>query len=423
MKILFLSHRTPYPPNKGEKIRAFHVLSNLVKHHDVTLVYWVDDPSDFAHTSFLRSLCRGQVVPLRLNRFRAKCRALFSLLRGRSFSEGYYSSRAFQSAVRRVCSGGGFDVVYAFSSSVAFYARKIESKVKIVDFVDVDSDKWGQLAEVSTFPLSILYRLEQKRLLGYELEVSRWADRSVFISATEAQLFKAKGGAGTIDVLPSGMELELRRLPRDQVPFCSLGGPNGGTTPMIKVIFVGTMNYYPNVDAASYFAKEIFPLIRQQFPKAEFIIVGRSPAKAVRQLKNIDGVFVVGEVRDTRPYLLSADVSVAPMRLARGVQYKVLEAMAMGIPVVATAAAIQGIDVRGEEELLVGNSAEGFAAQVIRLLSDAELRKTITKRAWNKMHQLYSWDAIGAKLEAFLTPVPKRSLKDVDHAAISFKQG
>src|SRR5258705_489915 len=170
------------------------------------------------------------------------------------------------------------------------------------------------------------------------------------------------------------------------------------------MIFVGTMDYFPNVDAVQYFVKDIFPLIREKFPHAVFQIVGRSPTKAVRRLRDIDGVQVVGEVDDIRTYLVQADLSVAPMRVARGVQNKVLEAMAMGVPVVASPSATQGIEVFEGDEVLIGSSPEEFAFKVITLLADAELRRAITKRAWKKMKQLYNWDTIGLKLETFLIP-------------------
>ena len=256
------------------------------------------------------------------------------------------------------------------------------------------------------FPLSALYRLEKKRLATFEIAVSKWASRSLFVSMAETELFKKIGGQGWIEYLSNGTDLELRRLPLEQVPFRAVG-PNGVIPRKgAKLIFVGTMDYYPNIDAVCYFAQEIFPLIRQKLPEAVFEIVGRYPPKAVRRLGQMDGVQVVGEVADVRSYVVGADVSVAPMRIARGVQNKVLEAMALGVPVVATPAAIEGIDVCNGEEVLIATSAGEFAQQVLQLLSNAELRKTITKKARNKMNQSYNWDLVGSKLEKLLRNEP-----------------
>ena len=408
MKILFLAHRTPYPPNKGEKIRAFHLLSRLAKAHEVTLLYWVDNPQDLEHARFLRSLCRGHVIPIRLNRSLAMLRALGSLLTGQSFTQGFYSSKLFQKEVDYVMQGRSFDVIWSFSSAMALYAKNINCVTKIVDFVDVDSDKWGQLAEATPFPLAFLYYLEQKRLSRLEIDVSKWASVSLFVSQAEAKLFKNNGGKGRIECLANGTDLELRRLPLEQMPFDAAGTDGVSQTDAAKLIFVGTMDYLPNIDAARFFAEEIFPLIRRKFANATFEIVGRNPTKSVLRLNKIDGVEVVGEVADVRSRLVRADVSVAPMRIARGVQNKVLEAMALGVPVVATPAAIEGIEVQDGEEVFVGRNSEEFATQVIRLLADYELRKIVVKKAWNKMSQQYNWDVVGSQLEHLLTTVLPR---------------
>lgn len=402
MKILFLAHRTPYPPNKGDKIRAFHFLANLAKLHDVTLIYWVDDRRDLAHSMALQTLCRGRVLPVRLNRFIALCRSVISLFKGRSITEGYYGSKSFRRAIDYAVRNEHFDAVFVFSSSMAGYAKTLEAKVKIIDFVDVDSDKWGQLADAAPFPLSRLYRLEQKRLAKFEVEISEWASMSLFISKIEAQLFKQNGGKGAIEFLPNGTELDLRRLPVKQSSL-NASGSRPGASRGARIIFVGTMDYLPNIDAVRYFVEEVFPLVRREDPTASFEIVGRGPTRAVKRLNKLDGIKVVGEVQDVRSYLLHADVSVAPMRIARGVQNKVLEAMALGVPVVATPVAVEGIDVQNEEEVLIGNDADELARQIVRFLRDVDLRRNVTKKARMRMNELYNWDSIGVSLERLLT--------------------
>lgn len=423
MKILFLAHRTPYPPDKGDKIRSFHLLAHLAKSHDVTLVYWVDDVRDLAHTPFLQSLCRGRVFPVTLLRPVALLRALSSLLRGRSFTEGYYVGKPFQRAVNQALRAGPFDAVFVFSSGVAAYGRMLDAKVKVVDFVDVDSDKWGQIGEISAFPLSVLFRVEQRRLSRLERDISSWADCSLFVSSADAELFKNQGGVGRIEAISNGTDLELRRLPLEQIPFHDSNARSAEKSPGAKIIFVGTMSYHPNADAARYFAEQIFPLIRREFPRAVFEVVGRYPTKSVKRLERLEGVRVVGEVPDVRSYLIRSDVSVAPMRIARGVQNKVLEAMAMGVPVVATSAAVQGLEVVHGQEVLIGNDPREFAQLVISVLRDAELRRTITKKAWSKMKQLYSWEMAGAKLETLLSGAGAEESNSTKAAEISISKG
>ena len=403
MKILFLAHRTPFPPNKGEKIRAYNILAQLAKRHSVSMVYWVDSPDDIDHVSALRKFCQGAVIPIYLNTSSAILRGVKSLLYGRSFSEGYFYSPKFQSLVDRLARYEKYDLVYAFSSVMARSIMGIHDIPTIVDFVDVDSDKWGQLARFKMFPFSLFYRLEQARLCCYEGTLSRWARWILFVSQVEADLFKRLGGSGPVAVLPNGVDSDLlclaQRKPRSSV----INGQNSpANCPVVRLLFVGTMNYYPNTDAVLYFVKEILPLIQKRYPQVNFEIVGRFPPRSVRKLDGVDGVRVLGEVADVRSYLVRADVSVAPMRIARGVQNKVLEAMSVGVPVVATSEAVKGIQVVKGVEVLIGDSPQEFAAQIDRVLSDGALYERISTKARSRVIESYSWERVGAGLNEII---------------------
>lgn len=405
MNILFLAHRTPYPPDKGDKIRSFNLLSQLSKRHRVSLAYWVDDPRDLVSSKVLTEICRGAVAPVALNAYSAKARALLSLFRGRSFTEGFYYSRKFRTVVEALVKSEQPDIIYVFSSAMSRYADGFKEIPKIVDFVDVDSDKWGQLSEVAPFPLSVLYRRERSRLAAFEIEVSRWANCSLFVSESEADLFRKMGGAGVIASLPNGVDFAHDSL--------SVQGVRAdGSSRPIRLLFVGQMNYLPNSDAALYFAREILPKIRQCYPDVVFEIVGRCPPRPVLKLHGRNGIRVFGEVKAIEPFLAQADVSVAPLRIARGVQNKVLEAMAMGVPVVATSEAVQGIRVAHGQEVLLGDGADSFARQVIRLLADKELRTQIANRARKKIEDIYNWSVIGNQLDDLL-----------QHAAFGISKG
>jgi sugar transferase (PEP-CTERM/EpsH1 system associated) len=364
----------------------------------VSLACWLDDPKDVDHTHVLGRICRGSVVAVPMNPTRAKARALWALTKGSSFSQGYYYSSQFQSVVDGLVDKERPDVIYVFSSPMAQYVKGAASTTPtIVDFVDVDSEKWRELARLSKFPLSEIYRLEHPRLAQFEIEISRWARRSLFVSKAEADLFRARGGQGTILALPNGVELALQRL--QTADDLRPGQRTVETTSRpIHILFVGTMNYFPNTDAVLYFAREIFPQIRSRFPQAVFDIVGRLPPRSVRRLGAIHGIQVHGEVEETRSFLVQADVSIAPMRIARGVPNKILEAMAVGVPVVATTEAVKGICVTDGEEALLADTPEAFAAQMIRLLSDRYLRSQITKRARQRVQEMYNWKTIGNQL-------------------------
>ena len=402
MKILFLAHRIPYPPNKGDKIRSYHFLRRLAERHDVTLAYCIDEPRDREYEPVLRRICRGSVHSVLLNLWAARARGVASLLSGRSFSEGYFYSPALQHVMDRLLQRERYDLVYAFSSPMAQYVREYTKIALLMDFVDVDSQKWSQLARFKKFPLARLLLVEAKRLANYEIAVSALAQCSLFVSAAEANLFRSIGGHGDIRALPNGVDSDLLRLPVSESEREAHAQASSQPVRPARLIFAGTMNYFPNADAVLYFVHEVLPLVRQAYPQVSFDVVGRYPTRAVRKLHGIGGVRVLGEVTDVRSHLVQADVSVAPLRVARGIQNKVLEAMAMGIPVVATPAAVEGIEVVDGEELLVADTAGDFARQVVRLLRDGQLRSRIGKKARSKMVQVYSWNRMGEHLEKIL---------------------
>jgi sugar transferase (PEP-CTERM/EpsH1 system associated) len=404
MKILFLAHRTPYPPNKGEKIRSYHLLSLLAERHHVTAVYWVDHANDLEHYRVLENICRGSVVPVRLNPLTAKLRGFVSMFRGRSFSEGYFFSREFQLEVDRLVGRERFDLVYVFSAPMAQYVNACTDIPVAVDFVDVDSEKWGQLAALAGFPVSWFFRIEKERLGRYEIDVSRWCRWSLFVSEAEAKLFSDIAGSENIVALPNGVHSDLLHLSSareypTQTTQREFAVPEDRA---LKLVFAGTMNYLPNIDAVSFLVHEILPLIQREYPNVAVDIVGRCPPRRLRKLGRRRGVRVLGEVDDVRSHLLQADVSVAPMRIARGIQNKILEAMAMGIPVVTTSAGATGIDAKVGEELLIGDTPESFAHQVIRLLRDRRFGKEIGRKARDRVVQCYNWKSIGQQLEGLI---------------------
>ena len=403
MKILFLAHRTPFPPNKGEKIRAYNIVTQLAKRHLVSMAYWVDNPDDVEHVHVLRKICQGSVVSRYLNASIAMFRGASNLCRGGSFSQGYFYSPQFQATVDRLIKIEEVDLVYVFSSVMSQFVMSIHDIPTVVDFVDVDSDKWGQLARFKGFPMSSLYRLEQERLGHYEVTLSQWARWSLFVSQVEADLFKKLGGSGSVAVLPNGVDSDLRRLPLREARFSAKSSSREilAHSP-VKLLFVGTMNYYPNTDAVLYFVKDILPLIQKKYPQATFEIVGRFPPHSVRKLDGRERVRVLGEVADVRSHLVQADVSVAPMRIARGVQNKVLEAMAVGIPVVASSEAVKGIHLIKGDEVLIGDTPEDFAAQVVRVLSDNALYERVASKAHTRVVESYSWKAIGYRLNEII---------------------
>ena len=359
MRILFLAHRLPYPPNKGDKIRSFWELSTLGASHEVDLFCFYDDPQDKLHISSLRNYCDScyaePISPLT-----SRARALSALMSGRSFSPAFYYSRTMAKRVAEAVQRKSYDLAFVFGSSMAQYAEPWPKWPKILDLVDVDSDKWAQYADRSRPPLSWIWRLESRRLQSWERELVETFSNTLVCTDAEARLLRSEAPIGEINVLQNSVDTDYYRPDAITIPE---------TIQCLQpyVVFTGSMDYFPNVDAVRFFAREVLPLVRKQIPNLSFVIAGRKPAPEVGRLVESDSSIVVtGEVRDTRPYLRGASVAVAPMRIARGVQNKILEALSMDVPVVASPIAAAALP----KELVSLVAVDGEPAQIAARVKD-----------------------------------------------------
>ncbi len=393
--LLFLCHRFPYPPDKGDKIRSFHILRFLSERYRVFLGAFVDDERDWEHAPKLKCWCEESKL-LRLAPHRARLRSLIGLVRGEPMTLPYYRSAEMAEWVDEVVRREGLSRILVFSSSMAQYAMdpELAPLMRVIDFVDVDSDKWGQYAERKFGPERWLYRREGRRLLAYERTVASQFRRSFFVSAAEAALFRslAPEAAQRVDVFSNGVD------PKRFSPALDLPTPYGPDEQAL--VFTGAMDYWPNADAAVWFAEAVFPQVRARRPKACFYIVGRNPTPAVRRLAHGPGVVVTGAIPDVRPHVRHAVASVAPLRVARGIQNKVLEAMAMAKVVIATPAALEGIDAVVGREVLVADGAETFATQTLLALGGG--LSELGQSARERVMQDFSWDAQLPRLVAAL---------------------
>jgi sugar transferase (PEP-CTERM/EpsH1 system associated) len=392
-QVLLLVHRIPYPPNKGDKIRSYHLLKYLAQRYRVHLGTFIDDADDWQHADAVRALC-GETHFAALDPRRAKLRSLQGLLKGVPLSLDYYRDRGLQAWVERVLRDHDIDRVVVFSSAMAQYVESAQGARRIIDFVDIDSDKWRQYADKKPWPMSWLYRREGSTLLGYERRIARAFDASFFVSAAEADMFKslAPESAAKTGYFNNGVDTAyFSDTESFENPFAA------GALP---IVFTGAMDYWPNVDAVKWFAEEIFPSVRQRHANAVFTIVGSRPTPEVRALERLSGVQVTGTVPDVRPYVANAALCVAPLRIARGIQNKVLEAMAMGKAVVVTPQALEGIAAQtGSEVLLAADSAQ-FVSQVSGYLDQPNA--AIGRNARLKVERQYGWDSNLAKLDASL---------------------
>lgn len=384
--LLYLSHRIPYPPNKGDKIRSFKILEYLSRSYRIHLGCFVDDPEDLKHVDALNEIC-AQVCAVENLGLRRKLKAVPGLLTGRALSVSMFFSPAIKSWVEKVIAEVNPSSAFIYSSAMAQYlCQSGGTKLPyVIDFVDVDSDKWKQYSETAHFPLKWIYKREARTLLDYDRSVALNAASALFVSESEATLFQSLAPE-------SARKTQAVRNGIDHVKFSPNQGwanPYSGKGPIL--VFTGSMDYWPNVDAVTWFATDIFSVIRRTFPTCQFYIVGARPTAQVQALAEIDGISVTGGVPEVQPYLHHAAAAVAPLRIARGIQNKVLEAMAMGLPTIVTKAALEGVNAKVGEEVLLAKHQDDFVKAVAKII-DNEFAAEMGTKARDRVVRDYSWD-------------------------------
>lgn len=384
-RLLFLAHRLPYPPDKGDKVRSYHLLRHLAAQHRVFVGTFVDDPDDERHLPALQQMCAGLHV-CRLEPRRARLASLAGLLDGQPLTLHHYRSAELQRWVDRCIDEHEIDAAVVFSSAMAPYVAQRPKLPVLLDLVDVDSAKWTQYAAHHRWPMSWLYRREGRTLLAFERASVLQARQSFLVTPQEVALFQrlAPECAGRVAVSGNGVDAEyFAPDPARASPF---------PADEIPLVFTGAMDYWPNVDAASWFAREILPLLRRDWPRARFHVVGRHPTAELRTLQG-EAVNVAGAVPDMRPYLQHAAVVVAPLRVARGIQNKILEAMAMGRPVVTSPSCAQAMQAQPGRQLLAAEDAADQVAAIATLLRAPQQARTMGLQARDWVLDNFSWPA------------------------------
>lgn len=402
--LLLLVHRLPYPPNKGDKIRSWHLLRHLAARYRVHLATFVDDPDDWRHVDHVRKLCASShFAPL--NPRLARLRSLGALLSSRPMSLDYYRDRGTRHWVRQTLAARRIERIVVFSSPMAQYVQRHDGARRIVDLCDVDSEKWRQYAQQRPWPANMMYGLEARRLLAYERKVAAASDAALFVSEPEAQLFAtlAPESAARIGWYGNGVDTAYFAPDDVHVDPYSPGEQ--------AIVFCGAMDYWPNVDAVQWFARDVLPAVLAREPHARFVIVGARPSPEVQALATLPGVTVTGTVPDVRPYVAHAALSVAPLRVARGIQNKVLEAMSMAKTVVLTPQALEGIEATPGRDVVVAHDAPSFVTAVCARLAAPGIHGAAARRL---VERAYGWDARLAALDALLeAPAPRFAVPQV----------
>ena len=386
LKILFLSQRVPYPPNRGDKITTWRLVERMKRRHEVRCVAFAHEDADVEAAQELTKL-GVPTTTVRLDGRRAKIASLPLLATRKPLTLGFYGSRELQAEVDRVAAE--FDVAYAYSSSMGAFLLPHDRLRRIMHFAELDSDKWRQYAQRTGFPMSWVYGREHRTLLEFERRVAHTFDENVFCTPLEQRIFQQAIPGASSMVLRNGVDLEYYR-------------PRASETEPDHLVFVGMMDYYPNIDGCEFFVREILPKVRAARPAARFTIVGGRPTPDVVKFGETEGVTVTGFVDDTRDYLARAAVSVAPLRIARGIQNKVLEAMAMGLPVVGTQSATQGTDGEPGRDFLLAETADEQVAAILDLLEHPERAAELGRRGRSFVEEHYDWEKVFEPLDGLL---------------------
>jgi sugar transferase (PEP-CTERM/EpsH1 system associated) len=357
LKVLFLTHRLPYAPNRGDRTRSYHMLRVLVSKTDVTLVSLVSDSHEASKVEELRGIA-PKVAVAAIPRWMNLFKAVVSLPSARPLTTLLLESPAIRPAIRRLVADDPPDVVLAFCSSMAHFALEppLDRFPLVVDMVDADSAKWGALSATRAWPMSWLYRREARTLSVLESRAMRKAIATTAVNTREVELLRHSAPDARIDVLGNGVDVDRFR-------------PAQPPSPAPRAVFTGVMNYEPNETGAIWLGQQVWPRVRALVPGAELRIVGASPTRRVLALHDESrGVSVVGRVPDMRPELWSAAVAVAPLHTARGVQNKVLEAVAAGLPCVVTSAVREGLPTEVLPACTTADEDQDFAEAIVAVL-------------------------------------------------------
>jgi len=387
--LLFIAHRIPYPPDKGDKIRSYHMLRYLAPHYRITVACIIDDPAEVRYVEPLKKMVHRVFYEVRTS-LEMKIRALSSLFTNSPFTLPCFYSKVLQKSVDNyLTTYKPCAILCICSSSTEYIFRSrngwefLKDRILLTDLIDVDSEKWHDYSTKYTGLKKWLYQREARLLLPYEQQIISTFDRTFLVSEEERNILAQHGPVEKVESLPNGVDLEYFS------PLATFARLNHSTS--IRLIFSGAMDYWPNIEGAVWFVKEIFPKVKKVFPEAVFCIAGRNPDAAVVALKKKPGVEVTGSVPDMRTYLAAANLCVVPLKIARGIQNKVLEGMSMEKPVIATPGAATGLKAEPGKEIIVAENASEMASAIIELLGDIDKQRTLGVNARKYVEREHSW--------------------------------
>ena len=389
MKVLFVCHRVPFPPKRGGKIRPFNIIRHLQSQgHEVTVASLARSKAEADEAEGLAEHCSRRLIEIVDDRA-AWPRMVAWLPTTRPSSFGYFFSPRLKSRIDAELATGGYDLIFVHCSSVAPYVADAHAKLKIIDFGDMDSQKWREYSQHKPFPLSTGYWLEAIKLERTERQLAGQFDLATCTTRAEMESLKALGVTGPTDWFPNGVD-------------ASFFQPGGQAYEADLVSFVGRMDYFPNQQAVTTFCADVLPELQLRRPGTRFEIVGADPSTEIRELGRLPGVKVTGSVPDVRPFVTRAALTVAPLEIARGTQNKILESMAMGVPVVCSRQAVGGVDAVPGEHLLAYDTREQFIEAILAVLQSADRRAELATAGRARVLSHHSWSASMQRVDALI---------------------
>ncbi|MBD3183555.1 glycosyltransferase [Candidatus Poribacteria bacterium] len=379
MKILYISLRFPYPPHSGDKIRTYNILKHLSQRHSISFISFVQSRQEANLSKHLLEFCH-QVKTVEFSKIRAYWNCLAFFYFSEPFQVHFWYSHEMQQQINRILESGDFDLIHVQFFRMAQYVTRFNGIHKILDSCDSYALNLSRRAKLDKGISWPLLKVEASRVKNYETEIAQWFDRVTMVSALDRDCLLSVNPNIPLSVVPMGVDLEYYK-PNDKEY-----GQN--------LLFTGTIKYFPNKDAIIYFYNEIFPLVKEAVPDVKFYVVGNRPPKTIKSLESNGDVVVTGWVDDVRPYFHNSAVFVCPLRSGSGMQAKILESMAMGVPVVTSSMGFEALDAVPARDIMVADDAEVFAEYVIKLLKDRDFRNRVSYNARKLVEEKYGWASV-----------------------------
>jgi polysaccharide biosynthesis protein PslH len=392
MKILYVCHRFPFPPKRGGKIRPFNMIRHLhAAGHEVTVCSLARTEAEAEEGRGISPHCTAFEIGV-VSEPLQWARMIVRLPLVTPSSMGYFRSTDLKRKIDALLASRRFDLIFVHCSSVAQYVEHVRGVPKILDFGDMDSRKWLEYARYKPFPLSIGYAFEGRKMYWAEKRLARSFDLCTATTRAEWETLESYGTGAATDWFPNGVDAE----------FFSPDPATDGAYDPDTISFIGRMDYYPNQECMKRFCRDVWPLLRARRPGIKLLIVGAEPPPAITALGELPGVTVTGSVPDVRPFVRGAALMVAPLAIARGTQNKILEAMAMGVPVVTSRVAAGGVDAEPERHLLVADAPDELAAAILRVVADPAERARLSRSGRERMLSHHAWPRSMQRLDTII---------------------